>query len=115
MENTNEMIGVFEPMCKIRFLSDPRPNEDYIAVPASEMVNLIADQMKLSALEGGGVDNWSWYGDSIHDYEKEMRGWYDQEALFKWAAMEKDSDQTVEEYIDEMSIEDYARFEVDGM
>lgn len=115
MENTNEMIGVFEPMCKIRFLSDPRPNEDYIAVPASEMVNLIADQMKLSALEGGGVDNWSWYGDSIRDYEKEIRGWYNQEALSKWAAMEKDSDQTIEEYIDEMSIEDYARFEVDGM
>jgi hypothetical protein len=44
-----------------------------------------------------------------------MRGWYDQEALSKWASMEKDSDQTIEEYIDEMSIEDYARFEVDVM
>ena len=57
MENTDGMIGVFEPMCKIRFLSDPKPEEDYIAVPASEMIDLITDQMKLMALESGGVDN----------------------------------------------------------
>ena len=45
MENTDGMIGMFEPMCKIRFLSDPKPDEDYIAVPASEMIDLIADQL----------------------------------------------------------------------
>ena len=117
MENTTtDIYGTWEPKCKIRFASAEIDSDtDYIAIPAHELVELLADQMKLSALEGGGVDNWSWYGDSICDYEREMRGWYDQEALSKWAAMEKDSDQTIEEYIDEMSIEDYARFEVDVM
>ena len=117
MENTTTGIyGTWEPKCKIRFASaEIESDTDYIAITAHELVELLADQMKLSALEGGGVDNWSWYGDSICDYEREMRGWYDQEALSKWAAMEKDSDQTIEEYIDEMSIEDYARFEVDVM
>ena len=117
MENTTTGVyGIWEPKCKIRFASaEIDPNEDYIAIPAHELVGLLRDQMTLSALESGGVDNWSWYGDAICDYEREMRGWYDQEALSKWAAMEKDSDQTIEEYIDEMSIEDYARFEVDIM
>lgn len=116
MENTTGICGIWEPKCKIRFASaEIDPNEDYIAIPAHELVELLADQMKLSALEGGGVDNWSWYGDSICDYEKELPSCYDQEALSKWAAMEKDSDQTIEEYIDEMSIEDFARFEVDVM
>ena len=116
MENTAGVYGIWEPKCKIRFASaEIDPNEDYIAIPAHELIDLLRDSMKLSALEGGGVDNWSWYGDSIWNYEKEMQGWYDQEALSKWASMEKDSDQTIEEYIDEMSIEDYARFEVDVM
>ena len=116
MESTAGVYGTWEPKCKIRFASaEIDPNEDYIAIPAHELVGLLRDQMTLSALESGGVDNWSWHGDSICDYEREMRGWYDQEALSKWAAMEKDSDQTIEEYIDEMSIEDYARFEVDIM
>ena len=116
MENTAGVYGTWEPKCKIRFAStEIDPDTEYIAVPAHELVELLRDQMKLSALESGGVDNWSWYGDSIYDYEREMREWYDQEALSKWAAMEKDSDQTIEEYIDEMSIEDYARFEVDVM
>ena len=30
-----------------------------------------------------------------------------------WAAMEKPNDMTIEEYIEDMSIEDFARFEVD--
>lgn len=117
MENTTTGIyGTWEPKCKIKFASaEIDPDTDYIAIPAHELVELLRDQMKLSALESGGVDNWSWYGDSICDYEREMREWYDQEALSKWASAEKDSDQTIEEYIDEMSIEDYARFEVDVM
>ena len=62
------IIGEIEPMCKIRFLSDPKPEEEYVAVPVSEMIDLIADQMKLMALDAGGVDNWSWYSESISDF-----------------------------------------------
>ena len=54
----NIMMGIFKPNCKIRFLSDPKPTEDYIAISASELIELVAAQMKLMALESGGVDNW---------------------------------------------------------
>lgn len=39
-------------------------------VSESELIELIHDSMKLCALENGGVDNWTWYSDSIQDFEK---------------------------------------------
>lgn len=39
-----------------------------------ELKNLIKDSLTLEALENGGVDNWDWYCDSIHehsDYDEE--------------------------------------------
>ena len=74
----NIMMGVFKPNCKIRFLSDPKPTEDYIAISASELIELVAAQMKLMALESGGVDNWEWYGESLHEYMKELLFWAQQ-------------------------------------
>ena len=114
MENTDGMIGMFEPMCKIRFLSDPKPDEDYIAVPASEMIDLIADQMKLMALDGGGVDNWSYHGESLSNFLKELPNDYD-DKFWAWARNEKAADETVEEFVEDMSFEDFARYEVDVM
>lgn len=118
MENMeNGILGIFEPKCKIRFLSDPRPEEEYIAVPASEMIELIRDQMKLMALEGGGVDNWSAYGWAIGDYLEECKHshCYDMNKLREYAFMNKASDETVEEYIEEMGFEEFASFEVWSM
>ena len=115
MENMeNGILGVFEPRCKIRFLSDPKPEEEYIAVPASEMIELITCQMKLMALEAGGVDNWTWYGDSLYDALKEMPNCYDNN-FWEWVKHEKAEDETVEEFIEDMNFEDYARYEVDIM
>ena len=116
MENTAGVYGTWEPKCKIRFASaEIDPDEDYIAIPAHELVELLADQMKLSALESGGVDNWSAYGWAMSDYMEELPICYDAEKLSMRAAMEKPNDMTIEEYIEDMSIEDYARFEVDVM
>jgi hypothetical protein len=113
MENMeNGILGIFEPRCKIRFLSDPRPEEEYIAVPASDMIELISCQLKLAALESGGVDNWSAYGWAMSDYMEELPNCYDAEKLSMWAAMEKSDDETIEEFIEDMDIEDFARFEV---
>ena len=115
MENMeNGILGIFEPKCKIRFLSDPRPEEEYTAVPASEMIELIRDQMKLMALEAGGVDNWSWYGDSLYDALKEMPNCYDNN-FWEWVKREKSADETVEEFVEDMNFEDFARYEVDIM
>lgn len=112
--NENGLIGTFEPMCKIRFLLDPKPEEDYIAVPAHEMVELITAQMRLMALEAGGVDNWSWYGDSLYNALKEMPGCYD-DSFWDWVRANKTKDETVEEFVENMEFEDYAQYEVDLM
>ena len=115
MENMeNGMLGIFEPRCKIRFLSDPKPEEEYIAVPASEMIELITCQMKLCALESGGVDNWSAYGWAIGDYQEELVNGYGP-AFWEWVNKVKSKDETAEEYVEDMGFEDFARYEVDIM
>lgn len=42
--------------------------EKYYKVSESELLELIHDSMMFCALQNGGVDNWEWYGASIHDF-----------------------------------------------
>lgn len=115
MESYNDGIpAIIEPTCRIRFLTDPRPEEEYIAITVSRMKELLASEMKLCALESGGVDNWSWYSDALCDYLREVPGWYDKN-FWDWARNEKAADQTVEEFVEEMSFEDFAEYEVSIM
>ena len=117
MENfydNSELIGVFEPKCKIRFLSDPHPQEDYIAISAKEYQELLASSMKLCALESGGVDCWNFYGESLHDFKRELPDSYG-DAFWQWVEYMKSDDETCEDYVDNMTINDFAGFEVDMM
>lgn len=36
-----------------------------------ELDNLIMDSLTLQALDAGGVNSWSWYGDSVKDFLQE--------------------------------------------
>lgn len=116
MENTTTSIyGTWEPKCKIRFSTAEIDSDmDYIAVPAHELVELIAAEMSLCALESGGVDNWSAFGWAMSDYLEECKHshCYDPEKLRDYAFIHKSSDETIEEYIEDMSIKDFAAFEV---
>ena len=40
----------------------------YRCVPEKELIILLESYNRLQALENGGVDNWDWYCDSLHDY-----------------------------------------------
>lgn len=40
----------------------------YYMVEEAELKDLLKAYHQLSALEGGGVDNWSWHGDSLYHY-----------------------------------------------
>lgn len=40
----------------------------YCLVPKDELKDLLYDSLKLQALEVSGVDNWSWYGESVRDF-----------------------------------------------
>lgn len=43
-------------------------NEPMYIIPQSDLLSLLRQSEKLSALEAGGVDNWEWYCDSIRDH-----------------------------------------------
>ena len=40
----------------------------YRCVPEKELIILLESYNRLQALENGGVDNWDWYCDSLHNY-----------------------------------------------
>jgi len=48
--------------------------EESITITRKEYVSLLKDSCKLNYLEGGGVDNWEGYSDSLtEDYESEIK------------------------------------------
>lgn len=40
---------------------------DTITISKKEYITLLQNQLKLEKLEGGGVDNWQWYSDSLNE------------------------------------------------
>lgn len=44
--------------------------EEMITITKEEYDRLQDRDFKLSCLEGGGVDNWEWYDESLEDYYK---------------------------------------------
>ena len=41
-----------------------------VVIPRKEYERLQRRDDMLSGLEGGGVDNWQWYSDSLKDYHR---------------------------------------------
>ena len=50
--------------------------DDQVIISVGELKELIADSMRLQALDWGGVDNWQWYGESFGDYLKTIQSDY---------------------------------------
>lgn len=48
----------------------------YYKVEEEDLRCFIKYRAKLEALEAGGVDNWSWYGESCSDYLEDMKKIY---------------------------------------
>jgi hypothetical protein len=53
-------------------------NEKIRRISEKELVELLAAYFKLQALEAGGVDNWIWYGESLHE---EIRNFIEENEL----------------------------------
>jgi hypothetical protein len=51
----------------------------YYKVSEKDLQYFIECRAKLEALEAGGVDNWSWYGESFENYLEDMKDEYDME------------------------------------
>lgn len=41
--------------------------EETVTITKAEYESLLDDQLWRQCLESGGVDNWSYYGDSLHE------------------------------------------------
>ena len=48
-------------------------SDELFIVPEKELIKLLSGYNKLLALENGGVDNWTWYGDSLNNF---LKGFY---------------------------------------
>lgn len=48
----------------------------YYKVDEDNLRYFIECRARLEALEAGGVDNWSWYGESYSDYLNDMKKMY---------------------------------------
>ena len=46
----------------------------FVKVPLKEYLSLENSKNKLQALEGGGVDNWEWYEESLETLEDFTEG-----------------------------------------
>lgn len=56
----------------------------YYKVPEDQLIELIADNLRLSILETDGVDNWEWYMESRKELITEF---YGEDIGFEEAAM----------------------------
>ena len=45
----------------------------YYKISEKYLKYLIESRARLEALESGGVDNWSWYGESYSDYLADIK------------------------------------------
>lgn len=45
----------------------------YYEIDEQDLKSLLYQAHKLTALECGGVDNWSWYGESISEFCEEVK------------------------------------------
>ena len=46
-------------------------------ITRAQILSFLASEMKLEALENGGVDNWEHYGDAISDYQRAWLEYWD--------------------------------------
>lgn len=40
----------------------------YVKIPQKRYLELVEAELRLNALDSSGVDNWTWYDESIHNY-----------------------------------------------
>ena len=80
-------------------------NERYI-LSRGELLELLEAQYRLAALERGGVDNWSWYGEALGDFLMEYKT--ENKHLLS-AGMDKER---AEEYFEDFDFVNIAEFEL---
>ena len=105
-----------EPMSQRRTFSIGNTNTinpkdvalDEVVIKVDKLLGYIKDSLKLDALEGGGVDNWSYYSEALHgDYDpssqsereqyEDIDDYYEAKALAEIEEIVSESQQGIEE------------------
>lgn len=87
--------------------------EETITIPKSRYRELLYDAYYFMALESGGVDNWTWYSDSINDFVQDSIEQYKKNEDFRsWVNNVKSSNETYEEFIEDMGIHECVDYEL---
>jgi hypothetical protein len=82
--------------------------DEIYLVPRAELLELLEARYRLAALECGGVDNWEWCGESLHDYLKDYVN-ENKHLLTKGMELED-----AEEYLEDFDFCDMVEFEMDS-
>ena len=97
------LLAFFKNFCYNIYKKIRKEEKMKILVEKEVLRNLIEENLELTALECGGVDNWSWYSEAIRSFIK----------------MELDNDEILKEHftakgmIDDVTIRDLADYYVD--
>ena len=90
--------------------------EETITIPKSRYRELLYDAYYYMALDYGGVDNWNWYSDSINDFVQDSIEQYKKNEDFRnWVNNVKSSNETYEEFIEDMGICDCVDYELSNI
>lgn len=69
-------------------------------ISESRLRDLLHSEAKLNALEAGGVDNWSWYGDSLRDFWASVHKGPINEDEFPWDYEEAYIDEQLKNFLE---------------
>lgn len=65
-------------------------SKNKITIDKKKYIELLNDSSMLCALESGGVDNWSWYYESLKEYEEVADVIQDDEGRIHYVYAEKE-------------------------
>ena len=84
-----------------------------VTITKDEYRDLLCWAYYFMALESGGVDNWTWYSDSINDFVQDSIEQYKENEDFRnWVNNVKSSNETYEEFIEDMGIYECVDYEL---
>jgi hypothetical protein len=76
-------------------------------IEEKDLINLVRDSLKLTALEGDGVDNWTWYGEGFKNYIEEVALSYGKDLK-----EEENEDYSFQELAELITKSDYEEFSI---
>jgi hypothetical protein len=72
-----------------------KKNQKTYLITEEDLFRLEKDSLILCALEGGGVDNWAWYSESIYDFAKDACNLREEDGEWSMEAIERTAKENI--------------------